>query len=88
MAARGRFDRGEKALGQGRGSGGRPAGGRWTLEVRVTRKGKELAAGRVGQVGVGEVFVVAGQSNSANHLVLPKTRRFAMSGSPCSITLG
>jgi hypothetical protein len=65
-----------------------PSGGWWSLEVRVTREGKELAAGRVGKVGVGEVFVVAGQSNSANHLVLPKTRRFAMSGSPCSITLG
>lgn len=43
-----------------------PAGGWWTLEVRVTREGKELALGKVGPVGVGEVFVVAGQSNSAN----------------------
>ncbi len=43
-----------------------PAGGWWTLEVRVTREGKELATGGVGPVGVGEVFVVAGQSNSAN----------------------
>ncbi len=43
-----------------------PAGGWWTLEVRVTREGKELALGEVGPVGVGEVFVVAGQSNSAN----------------------
>lgn len=44
-----------------------PAGGWWTLEVRVTREGKELAAGRVGKVAIGEIFVVAGQSNSANH---------------------
>ena len=44
-----------------------PAGGWWALEVRVTREGKELAAGRVGKVGIGEVFVVAGQSNSANY---------------------
>jgi len=44
-----------------------PAGGWWTLEVRVTREGKELALGKVGPVGVGEVFVVAGQSNSANY---------------------
>lgn len=43
-----------------------PAGGWWTLEVRVTREGKELASGSVAKVGVGEVFVVAGQSNSAN----------------------
>jgi hypothetical protein len=28
-----------------------PAGGWWSLEVRVTREGKELAAGRVGKVG-------------------------------------
>lgn len=44
-----------------------PAGGWWTLEVRIIREGRELAQGRVGHVGVGEVFVVAGQSNSANH---------------------
>jgi len=44
-----------------------PAGGWWTLEVRVTREGRELANGSVAKVGVGEVFVVAGQSNSANH---------------------
>lgn len=44
-----------------------PAGGWWTLEVRVTREGMELALGKVGPVGVGEVFVVAGQSNSANY---------------------
>jgi hypothetical protein len=42
--------------------------GAWkTLEVRL-RAGKEiLAKGSVERVGVGEVFVIAGQSNSANH---------------------
>ncbi len=59
MAARGRLDRGKKLSGTVEA----PAGGWWTLEVRVTREGKELAAGRVGKVGIGEVFVVAGQSN-------------------------
>ena len=44
-----------------------PAGGWWTLEVRVVHDGKEFARGAVPNVGVGEVFVVAGQSNSANH---------------------
>lgn len=44
-----------------------PAGGWWTLEVRIMLNDKEIALGKVPHVGVGEVFVVAGQSNSANH---------------------
>ena len=44
-----------------------PAGGWWRLDVRVMREGKEFATGRVERVGIGEVFVIAGQSNSANH---------------------
>ncbi|MEI6712239.1 MAG: sialate O-acetylesterase [Verrucomicrobiota bacterium] len=44
-----------------------PAGGWHRVEVRVTQDGKEVATAVVEEVGVGEVFVVAGQSNSANH---------------------
>ena len=44
-----------------------PAGGWWRLEVRLLQAGKEFALGSVAHVGIGEVFVVAGQSNSANH---------------------
>ena len=44
-----------------------PAGGWYTLGVRVMEKGKPVAEASVDRVGVGEVFVVAGQSNSANH---------------------
>jgi hypothetical protein len=44
-----------------------PAGGWWRFEVRVSHAGRVLATGGVEHVGVGEVFVVAGQSNSANH---------------------
>ncbi len=44
-----------------------PAGGWWRLEVRVAAAGKTLSAGHVEHVGIGEVFVIAGQSNSANH---------------------
>lgn len=44
-----------------------PAGGWWKLEVQVVQGGKQFALGSVPHVGVGEVFVVAGQSNSANH---------------------
>ena len=44
-----------------------PAGGWARLEVRVTSGGKQVAFGSVAHVGIGDVFVVAGQSNSANH---------------------
>lgn len=57
-----------------------PAGGWWKLEVQVVQGGKQLALGSVPHVGVGEVFVVAGQSNSANHgeeKQTPQTGRIA-----------
>lgn len=44
-----------------------PAGGWWRLELRIVRDGQELSRGSVPHVGIGDVFVVAGQSNSANH---------------------
>jgi hypothetical protein len=44
-----------------------PAGGWHRLEVRAASGDKVLAEAVVEHVGVGEVFVVAGQSNSANH---------------------
>jgi hypothetical protein len=44
-----------------------PAGGWYRVEVRVSSGGQVLAESSVEHVGVGEVFVVAGQSNSANH---------------------
>jgi hypothetical protein len=44
-----------------------PAGGWWQVEVQVVHGGKQLALGTVPHVGIGEVFVIAGQSNSANH---------------------
>lgn len=44
-----------------------PAGGWFEARVRVRRNGTTLAQTSVAHVGVGEVFVVAGQSNSANH---------------------
>ncbi len=44
-----------------------PAGGWYRLEVRASHDGRVLAETAVEHVGVGEVFVVAGQSNSANH---------------------
>ncbi|MFO1436898.1 MAG: sialate O-acetylesterase [Verrucomicrobiaceae bacterium] len=56
------------------------AGGWWRLDVRVMSVGKELAKGSVAHVGIGEVFVIAGQSNSANHGTekqTTKTRRVA-----------
>ncbi len=44
-----------------------PGGGWFKLEVRVSGGGKAPVESAVDHVGVGEVFVVAGQSNSANH---------------------
>ena len=44
-----------------------PAGGWYHLEVRVWSGDRVLAESAVDHVGVGEIFVVAGQSNSANH---------------------
>ena len=43
-----------------------PAGGWYRLEVRALKDGKEVAHAAVEHVGVGEVFVGAGQSNSTN----------------------
>ncbi len=44
-----------------------PAGGWHRVEVRAMLDGKAVATAAVEHVGIGEVFVVAGQSNSANH---------------------
>ncbi len=44
-----------------------PAGGWHRLEVRAMAGDKVCGEAQVEHVGVGEVFVIAGQSNSANH---------------------
>ena len=44
-----------------------PAGGWYVARVRAEAAGRMLAVTEVPHVGVGEVFVVAGQSNSSNH---------------------
>ena len=44
-----------------------PAGGWHRLEVRALSEADVLAESVIEHVGVGEVFVIAGQSNSANH---------------------
>jgi hypothetical protein len=43
------------------------AGGWYGLEVRAVAAGKVIASRSVEHVGIGEVFFVAGQSNSANY---------------------
>ena len=50
-----------------RGALAAPAGGWHRLEVRSVVAGAVVGTAQVERVGVGEVFVVAGQSNSANH---------------------
>lgn len=44
-----------------------PAGGWHRVEVRVSNEGQVVADAAIEHVGVGEVFVVTGQSNSGNH---------------------
>ena len=44
-----------------------PPGGWYACHVRATAGGRVSSSADVPHVGVGEVFVVAGQSNSANH---------------------
>jgi len=61
------------------------AGGWHPLEVRLVRDGMAIAAATVPHVGVGEVFVVAGQSNSANHgeeRQTPRSGRVAVQDGP------
>lgn len=43
------------------------AGGWFAVEVRAANAGEWVAHAEVAHVAVGEIFVVAGQSNSANH---------------------
>ena len=43
------------------------AGGWYRLETRLVQGGNVLAQCEVKHVGLGEVFVVVGQSNAANH---------------------
>ncbi len=57
-----------------------PMGGWHRVEVRAMLDGKAVASAAVEHVGIGEVFVVAGQSNSANHgeeKQMTQTRRVA-----------
>ena len=44
-----------------------PAGGWYRLELHAKQQAVVSAEGSVEHIGVGEVFVIAGQSNSANH---------------------
>jgi hypothetical protein len=44
-----------------------PAGGWYRVEVRIVKQGKPVDSTAVEHVGVGEVFVIAGQSNSTNY---------------------
>jgi hypothetical protein len=44
-----------------------PAGGWYRLDLRALQGGQSLVAAGVEHVGVGEVFVVAGQSNAGNY---------------------
>lgn len=55
-----------------------PAGGWYRAEIRFRNADAILAEAIVEHVGVGEVFVVAGQSNSANHGAERQTTKTGM----------
>ncbi len=63
-----------------------PAGW-YQIEFRVTRNGAVVATGSVERVGVGDVFVTCGQSNSANHGV-PKQKAGDDRVSSCDFQTG
>jgi len=44
-----------------------PTGAWYRIEVRANQSSEEIANAVIEHVGIGEVFVIAGQSNSANH---------------------
>jgi hypothetical protein len=44
-----------------------PAGGFYQLQVRLMNAGKPVAQTTVPHVGIGEIFVIAGQSNATNY---------------------
>jgi hypothetical protein len=55
-----------------------PAGGWYGVEVRVVHSGELIGGDGVEHVGVGEVFVVSGQSNSTNYGEEAQRTRTAM----------
>ena len=44
-----------------------PAGGWYSAVINLKKKGAILAAATVAHIGVGELFIVSGQSNATNH---------------------
>jgi hypothetical protein len=57
----------DKSSGRIRGDLKTPAGGFYKIEVRLMRHGQQVADATVPHLGVGEVFVIAGQSNATNY---------------------
>ncbi|SEF44635.1 protein of unknown function [Bryocella elongata] len=58
------YDRGS---GQFHGGLKTPAGGFYTVQIRIQSHSQTIETATVAHVGVGEVFVIAGQSNSTNY---------------------
>ncbi|HVU46038.1 MAG TPA: sialate O-acetylesterase [Terracidiphilus sp.] len=67
-----------KATGEFRGSLATIPGGFYELDVRLLRAHAQVAATNVAHVGVGEVFVIAGQSNSTNYGEVRQTTQTGM----------
>jgi hypothetical protein len=68
----------DKHSGQIRGMVKTPAGGFYQVEVRLMQHGQKVADIVIPHVGVGEVFVIAGQSNATNYGEVPQKTQTGM----------
>ncbi|WP_309386231.1 sialate O-acetylesterase [Cerasicoccus frondis] len=57
-----------------------PAGGWYQVELRALNKGQVIAQETIEHVGIGEVFVTCGQSNSTNYGATEKERNRTQTG--------
>jgi hypothetical protein len=55
-----------------------PSGGWYRFELRLVEKGKTVASIEIPHIGIGEVFIVAGQSNATNYGEVRQQTRSAM----------
>lgn len=67
-----------KASGEFHGSVTEPAGGFYRVDIQLLRHHESVGAATVAHVGVGEVFVVSGQSNATNYGEVRQTSQTRM----------
>ncbi len=68
----------DRATGNFRSDNPTPAGGFYSVEVKLLHKSHAVADLTVPHVGVGEVFIISGQSNATNYGEVPQTTETGM----------